>query len=163
MEHCELCRFTAFTWIAQGSCGSVFRAYDTQAQENVAIKRFEKRSTALDHQGIAVTLLREAAVLRTLKHPHIVQLHNVIVTSSSIYLVLELCDCNLRHYLQELKAAGQATMDLDQLQRIASHIFSALAYCHEHHVMHRCNVETCNLRFWNLQEQYFFLSAYKQL
>ena len=123
--------------IAQGSCALVCRAYDIQAQEYVAIKRVEKP----DNQGIAVTLLREAAVLRTLQHPNIVQLQNVIVTSSSIYLVLELCACNLRHHLQELQAAGQATMDLDQLKRIASHIFSALACCHEHHVMHRsrCN------------------------
>ena len=134
-------RFNCFIWIARGSRGSIFQTYDTHTEETFAIKRVKKDISNPEDQGIAVTLLREAAVLRTLQHPNIVQLQNVIVTSSSIYLVLELCACNLRHHLQELQAAGQATMDVDQLKRIASHIFSALAYCHEHHVMHRSSWE----------------------
>ena len=84
-----------------------------------------------------VAVLREVSMLRALSHTNVVTLHDVFKTSSAIYLVLELCSCNLRQHLYELQEAGLRSMEPRNLCRTASHIFSALAYFHELRIIHR--------------------------
>jgi cyclin-dependent kinase 14 len=82
-------------------------------------------------------MLREAALLRTLRHANVVTLHDIIITGSAIYFVLELCSCNLRQHFHELKDRGLQTMEPRSLCLTATHIFSALACIHELQIMHR--------------------------
>jgi serine/threonine protein kinase len=75
---------------------SVFLALDLHHNAEVAVKRASAApvSEQEDH-GIPVTLIRETGLLRALKHPHIVSLRDKIITLSRVFLVFELCDCNL--------------------------------------------------------------------
>jgi cyclin-dependent kinase 14 len=116
----------------------VFRAYDNASNRNVAIKRSDKNTEDHDYdQGMPLAPLREAAMLRTLRHANVVTLHEIIITDSAIYLVLELCFCNLRQHLHELQEIGLQTMEPRSLCCTASQIFSALSYIHELRIIHR--------------------------
>ncbi len=127
-------RFSGWTWIARGSTGLVFQAFDRVSNQRVAIKRADKPDS---EQGMPVATLREAAMFRTLRHTNIVTLYDIIMTSSAVYLVLELCSCNLRQHLHEQQDTGLRTTEPHALCRTASHIFSALAYLHELQIIHR--------------------------
>ncbi len=129
-----LSRFSGLTWIARGSTGLVLQAYDNVSNQSVAIKRAQ---TPDADQGIPVAMLREASMLRKLRHTNVVTVHDIIITSSAIYLVLELCSCNLRQYLRELQETGLKTMEPRALCSTASQIFSALAYFQELRIIHR--------------------------
>jgi hypothetical protein len=88
--------------------------------------------------GVSVEFIREAALLRSLKHDNCVRLDEVFVTPSSIFLVLELCSCNLREHLREVEAGGSESMEEDALRRTAHQLLSALSYFHKMGLMHRC-------------------------
>jgi serine/threonine protein kinase len=76
-------------------------------------------------------------MFRTLRHTNVVTLYDIFMTSSAVYLVLELCSCNLRQHLHEQQDTGLRTTEPQALCRTASHIFSALAYLHELRIIHR--------------------------
>jgi negative regulator of PHO system len=64
-------------------------------------------STDGEDHGIPVTLIRETALLKALKHPNVVKLWDQIVRGPRIYLVFELCNCNLKAYLDERRGGMQ--------------------------------------------------------
>jgi hypothetical protein len=77
-------------------CRSVFSAYDLHANQIVAVKRASAAPhNDHDDHGIPVTLIRETGILRALRHPNIVQLRDKVIRSSRVFLVFELCHCNL--------------------------------------------------------------------
>ena len=119
----------------------MFRAYDNVSNRSVAIKRVDKNAGDPDgpdvDQGLPVVMLREAAMLRKLRHANVVTLHDIIITGSAVYLVLELCVCNLRQHLRELQDTGLQTMEPRDMCRTASHIFSALACFHDLRIIYR--------------------------
>lgn len=72
-----------------GGSGEVWRARDTSTGEVVALKRLRADvSTALS----AEQLQREAALLATVRHDHIVALRSVVSTSDGLVLVLDYAD-----------------------------------------------------------------------
>jgi serine/threonine protein kinase len=134
-----LSRLERIEFINQGSSASVFRAFDSDKDIDVAIKlapRPQHPDPDTD-QGVPFSILREATLLRSLDHPNIISLHQVITLPSSVCLVLDLYSCDLSQHLAELRDAGHVTMDAVNLRRIASDMLTALAYCHEQGVMHR--------------------------
>ena len=88
-------------------------------------------------QGLSLTMMREAGLLRSLRHANIIELQEVLLRESRIYLVLELCHCNLRQHMEQLSLAGIVSIDLPQLQSYMTQILSALAFCHERRIIHR--------------------------
>jgi serine/threonine protein kinase len=66
-------------------------------------------STDGDDHGIPVTLLRETALLKALKHPNVVKLLEQVVRGPRIYLIFELCNCNLKTYLDERRGGTQTS------------------------------------------------------
>ena len=75
-------------------------------------------------------------------------LHEVIVRPLTLFLVLELCACNLRNHIHELEDSGVATMDNKKLKSIAYQVLSAVAYCHDLNIMHRCAQSLQNTILW---------------
>ena len=72
-----------------GGSGEVWRARDTSTGQVVALKRLlGDTSTALS----AEQLQREAALLATVRHDHIVALRSVVSTSDGLVLVLDYAD-----------------------------------------------------------------------
>jgi serine/threonine-protein kinase SIK3 len=96
----------------------------------VAIKIIDK--TCLDDDNLAKTF-REISILKTLHHPHITRLYEVMESSRSIYLVTEYA-CN-GEIFDHLVTHGR--MKEEEASRIFSQLVSAVDFCHRKGVVHR--------------------------
>lgn len=77
--------------IGQGGIGSVYRAYDTKMNREVAIKRILHGNEDLDLQQEATRQIsKEAGALSSLQHPHIVTVYDVGTDDDGPYVVMEL-------------------------------------------------------------------------
>ena len=76
--------------IGQGFSSVVYRGIRDSTGEPVAIKVIDLRSI---RDEAALTMLKaEIDILKAVKHPNILYLHNVYSTSNNCYLVTEYCD-----------------------------------------------------------------------
>jgi len=116
--------------LGEGTYGEVFRARRKGTREEFALKRIRMEN---ETQGIPATTLREIATLRTLKHPNIVKLYDVICKGKKLVLVFELMTKDLRVYLDKIKSPLPADLTRSYMYQI----MLALDYCHRHRVIHR--------------------------
>ncbi len=82
-------------------------------------------------------ILREICILRQLDHPNIVKLYDIIIpnreTVSSIYLVMELLDTDLKNILNNPKVK----LNEDQVRKIMFDILEGIRYLHKFGILHR--------------------------
>jgi len=119
----------------RGGMGEVYRAYDDTLQRSVALKILGVDSSGCgttDHREESKRrLLREARVVSSLKHPHIVEIYDFGESAGLPYLVLELCEGGS---LRKVMAAGASRADrLRWLREIAE----GLAHAHDQGIVHR--------------------------
>ncbi len=76
--------------IGQGGMGSVYRAYDTRMNREVAIKRIQQEGEEAQQQATSQQIIREAGALAQLQHPHIVTVYDVGTDEQGPYVVMEL-------------------------------------------------------------------------
>jgi serine/threonine protein kinase/Cdc6-like AAA superfamily ATPase len=112
--------------IGQGGMAIVYRAIDTQSNQEVALKLTKASSNASDAQIIKY-FKREAEILKLLEHPNIVRYHDSGDADGQFYIAMEYVDgTNLSLVLSK---HGRLATDL------ALHIFKpllqALQYVHE--------------------------------
>ncbi|MGB6220771.1 protein kinase domain-containing protein [Haloferula sp.] len=77
--------------LGRGGLGVVHRAYDTQLGRDVAIKRVLVDSDE-PFEELTEDLITEARTLSTLKHPHIVTIHDVGRDEEGVFIVMELLE-----------------------------------------------------------------------
>lgn len=56
-----------------------------------------------ESEGVPSTAIREISLLKDLKHSSIIQLYDVIVADSSLYMVFELLSMDLKRLLDKAK------------------------------------------------------------
>ncbi|KAG6890852.1 hypothetical protein C0992_012238 [Termitomyces sp. T32_za158] len=117
--------------LGEGEFGKVKLGLHCQWGEEVAVKLIRRGS--VDNSVRMSKVEREIEVLRTLKHPNIVRLYDVIETDKYIGIILEyasggeLFDHILAHrYLRERDAA-----------RLFSQLISGVWYIHQKKIVHR--------------------------
>lgn len=108
---------------------STFRAIDEQTHANVIMK-VKKIDAEID--GITSCIVREVSALKTMDHPNIIKLLDVIRGPNKITLIEEEMFSNLRFYLSR-----KPQLNLELVRSYAYQIICAIAYMHEHHYMHR--------------------------
>src|SRR6185437_12608413 len=86
------------------------------------------------HSGTPSTAVREISILKQLQHPNIVHLHEIIHTESSLTLVFEYLDQDLKNYLD---ACGDRGIDDYTIKSFLFQLLQGIAYCHKHRVLHR--------------------------
>ena len=86
----RLGRFVLAEFLGEGASGRVYVAHDTILDRAVAIKLL--RASASDAQLVQERLLGEARALARLSHTNVVQIYDVGVFQSKIYLALEYID-----------------------------------------------------------------------
>ncbi|XP_043203675.1 cyclin-dependent kinase 17-like isoform X2 [Amphibalanus amphitrite] len=88
----------------------------------------------LEHEeGAPCTAIREISLLRKLKHANIVTLHDVCNTSTSMTLVFEFLEKDLKQYMEDCNNV----LSLNNVKLFLFQLLRGLAYCHQYRVLHR--------------------------
>ncbi|KAJ8533145.1 hypothetical protein K7X08_016034 [Anisodus acutangulus] len=137
-----------------GSFGKVYHARDLRTGQSVAIKVVSKQKIL--KVGLSTHVKREICIMRRLRHPNIVRLHEILATKKKIYFVLEFAKGG---ELFAKLAKGRFSEDLSR--RYFQQLISAVGYCHTRGVYHR-DLKPENLLLdenWDLKVTDFGLSA----
>ncbi|MBI5031002.1 MAG: tetratricopeptide repeat protein [Chloroflexi bacterium] len=128
--------------LGRGGMAEVHLARDPLLDRNVAIKVIYPHLA--NDPDFGERFRREAKLVASLRHNHIVQVYDFDVQNDQPYMVMEYLDGgSLKTRLEALRATGQ-TLPLAETARILDAIASALDYAHAHGAIHR-DVKPANI------------------
>lgn len=106
-------------------------ARNVQTNDSAAIKILHK-DQVLRHK-LVEQIKREISTMKLIKHPNVVQLHEVMASKTKIYIVLEFVDGG------ELfdKIVNKGRLKEDEARRYFQQLINAVDYCHSRGVYHR--------------------------
>ncbi len=136
----KLRHFELRSVIASGGMGTVFRAFDTILEREVAVKLLQKEF-AQDAASMA-GFLREARACAGLNHTHIIHIHNFDECEGRKFLVMELSDRGTLDGRLEKEGRVDELLVLDVGIKIAS----ALDTSYRHGLLH-LDVKPGNILF----------------
>lgn len=117
--------------IGRGGMAVVYRAYQPSLNREVAIKVLPPQFT-FDQQFVE-RFVREAQAAASLRHPHIIVIHDVAEQNGLYYIVMEILKGRtLRQLIEQEGALPPA-----RAARIVEQIASALDYAHRRGFVHR--------------------------
>jgi hypothetical protein len=123
--------------LGRGGMGEVYRAEraDGQFEQQIALKLL--RQDAVEHLGLFVT---ERRILARLEHPGIARLYDAgIGDDGRPYMVMELVEgVPITDWCRQRKAG------LDKRLALFAQVCDAVAYAHQHLVIHR-DIKPCNI------------------
>ncbi|PWZ05903.1 CBL-interacting protein kinase 9 [Zea mays] len=117
--------------IGEGSFAKVKHARDSRTGAVRAIKVLD-RNHVLRHRMVE-QIKREISTMKLIKHPNVVQLHEVMASRTKIYMVLEFVDGG------ELfdKIVNSGRLGEDEARIYFHQLINAVDYCHSRGVYHR--------------------------
>ena len=129
-EVVEMDKYEKVEKIGEGTYGVVYKGRNRESGQTIALKKI-----TLDEaeEGVPCTTIREIALLKELQHDNVVRLKDVVNTKSSMYLVFEYLDLDLKQHMEDHRLG--ATPQL--IKRYLHQIISGIAYCHTHRILHR--------------------------
>lgn len=139
-----------------GASAKVYHARVIPTGHSVAVKAISKQGIVKG--GLTGNVMREISIMRRLRHPHIVRLHEVLATKTKVYTVMEYAKGG---ELFGKVAKGRFSEDLSR--KYFQQLISAVGYCHSRGVYHR-DLKPENLLLdenWDLKVTDFGLSAVK--
>ncbi|KAF5203451.1 Non-specific serine/threonine protein kinase [Thalictrum thalictroides] len=113
-----------------GAFAKVYYARNIETGQSVAIKCISKQKIL--KSGLMAHVKREISIMRRLRHPHIVKLHEVLATKTKIYCVMEFVKGG-----ELFTKVAKARFSEDLSRRYFQQLISAVGYCHSHGVFHR--------------------------
>ncbi|XP_049937189.1 CBL-interacting protein kinase 5-like [Nymphaea colorata] len=116
--------------LGQGTFAKVYHARNLADGNSVAIKVIDKEKIL--KVGMIEQIKREIAVMRLVRRPNIVELHEVMATKAKIYFVMEFVRGG---ELFNKVAKGKLKEDL--ARRYFQQLISAVDFCHSRGVYHR--------------------------
>ncbi|GHJ88217.1 hypothetical protein NliqN6_4619 [Naganishia liquefaciens] len=117
--------------LGEGTYATVHKGRNRQTQEIVALKEIH-----LDpEEGTPSTAIREISLMKELKHPNIVRLHDVQHTESRLILVFEFCEQDLKKYMDTNGEKGALHPEI--VRSFMYQLLKGIAYCHDNRVLHR--------------------------
>ncbi|XP_041850232.1 MAP/microtubule affinity-regulating kinase 4 isoform X5 [Melanotaenia boesemani] len=129
-EHPHIGNYRLLKTIGKGNFAKVKLARHILTGREVAIKIIDK--TQLNPTSLQ-KLFREVRIMKTLNHPNIVQLFEVIETEKTLYLVMEYASGG--EVFDYLVAHGR--MKEKEARAKFRQIVSAVHYCHQKNIVHR--------------------------
>ena len=125
--------------IGAGQYGEVFRA-SSSGGVDVAIKRIFR---ALDDEA-SQREVQALELIRTLRHPFLLQTHRYWALKDRVVMVMELADDSLSDWFRVCRAAGQPGIPAAELVAYLREAAEALDYMHSKGVLHR-DIKPANL------------------
>ncbi|CAE7642072.1 CIPK26, partial [Symbiodinium sp. KB8] len=74
--------------LGEGTFGKVKWAVDTETNQKVAIKILDKEK--IQRQNMGAQIKKEISIMKMVRHPNVVKLHEVLASRTKIFIVLEL-------------------------------------------------------------------------
>ncbi|XP_048337577.2 CBL-interacting serine/threonine-protein kinase 24 isoform X1 [Ziziphus jujuba] len=144
--------------IGEGTFAKVKFARNTETGESVAMKVLAK-STILKHRMVD-QIKREISIMKIVRHPNIVRLHEVLAGRTKIFIILEFVTGG------ELfdKIVHQGKLNEHESRQYFQQLIDAVSHCHSKGVYHR-DLKPENLlldSYGNLKVSDFGLSALPQ-
>lgn len=127
-------KYTLGETLGEGAFGKVKLGVDASATgrgAEYAIKIMEK--THIEKHGLTLQVRREIAVMKAMRHPNIVNLHEVLNSSKKLYMVMDLVTGG------ELFDAVAAVGRLSEAaaRSYFQQLIDGISYCHSRKVYHR--------------------------
>ncbi|XP_071936244.1 CBL-interacting serine/threonine-protein kinase 11-like [Coffea arabica] len=113
-----------------GAFAKVYHARDVRNGQSVAIKVINKKKVS--STTLMSNITREISIMRRLRHPNIVRLHEVLATKTKIYFVMEFVKGG---ELFGKISKGRFSENLGR--KYFQQLISAVGYCHLYGVFHR--------------------------
>lgn len=129
--------------LGEGSYATVYKGYSNLTHQVVALKEIRLQ----EEEGAPFTAIREASLLKELKHSNIVTLHDIVHTRETLTFVFEYVNTDLSQYME--KHAGG--LDHRNVRLFLFQLLRGLSYCHKRRVLHR-DVKPQNLLISELGE-----------
>ena len=115
--------------LGEGSYATVFKGFSNLTNQVVALKEIRLQ----EEEGTPFTAIREASLLKDLRHANIVTLHDIIHTKSSLTFVFEYLDTDLSQYLESHPGGLSAR----HIKLFMFQLLRGLAFCHKRRILHR--------------------------
>ncbi|KAJ4793167.1 CBL-interacting serine/threonine-protein kinase 15 [Rhynchospora pubera] len=123
-------RFEIGRMLGQGTFAKVYHGKNIATHQSVAIKVIDKEKIA--KVGLMDQIKREIKVMNVVRHPHIVQLYEVMATKSKIYFVLEYVRGG-----ELFNKVSKGRLREDVARKYFQQLISAVDFCHSRKVYHR--------------------------
>ena len=123
--------------IGQGGMAEIYKAYHAGLDRHAAVKVLQPSLT--DSSELIARFQREAQVVASLRHPHIVQVYDsgFLDTNACSYLIMEyVAGRSLQDEMNRREAAGEP-WTADEILRIVDQVAGALDYAHKRGIIHR--------------------------
>lgn len=121
--------------LGQGGMARVYKAYQENLDREVAVKVLPPWYAA--DRSFVERFNLEARLIARLSHPNIVTVHDANEQHGHLYIVMQLVNGGtLKHRLDQLQSEGKV-MDVAEVVSIFTQLADALAYAHNHGVIHR--------------------------
>lgn len=117
--------------IGEGTFAKVKFAQNTETGESVAMKILD-RNTIIKHKMME-QIKREISIMKLVRHPYVVRLHEVLASRTKIYIILEYITGG------ELfdKIIHQGRLSEAESRRYFQQLIDGVGYCHSKGVYHR--------------------------
>ncbi|XP_054285795.1 cyclin-dependent kinase 14 isoform X2 [Macrosteles quadrilineatus] len=115
--------------LGEGSYATVFKGYSNLTNQVVALKEIRLQ----EEEGAPFTAIREASLLKELKHNNIVTLHDIVHTRETLTFVFEYVHTDLSQYMERHPGG----LNHSNIKLFLFQLLRGLAYCHKRRVLHR--------------------------
>ncbi|CAH8489162.1 unnamed protein product [Schistosoma curassoni] len=115
--------------LGEGSYATVYRGYSHVMRRAVAVKEIRINP----EEGLPFTAIREASLLKALRHANIVILHDIVHTKKTLNFIFEFVQSDLSKYIENHPRG----IKLHNVRLFLYQLLRGLAYCHDRHILHR--------------------------
>ncbi|CAD6884560.1 unnamed protein product [Tilletia controversa] len=122
--------------LGEGAYGVVFKARDLTPGNKGRIVALKKIRFENEQEGVPSTAIREISLLKETQDDNIVRLYDVIHQDSTLYLVFEFLDLDLKAYMEKVSSNPEG-MNADIVRKFAWQLMRGIYYCHSHRILHR--------------------------
>ncbi|HLJ97497.1 MAG TPA: FHA domain-containing serine/threonine-protein kinase [Gemmataceae bacterium] len=136
-----LSHFVIDTILARGQAGMIFRARDTQNDNELALKVLWPEFARNDDE--MQRFVRAMKTMLPIRHPNLVALYGAGKTSSYCWIAMEyVAGESLTAVIERIGTAGM--LDWRNALRVGVHVARGLAFAQQHHIIHR-NIKPSNI------------------
>jgi serine/threonine protein kinase len=131
----QIGRYQIEALLGEGGMGAVYRAYDLQAGQHVALKVM--LSNLVNKPQYLQRFTHEAQTVSQFNSPAIIKVLDTDTFEGTPYIVMELIEGgSLTHYMRQLHWAGKR-LNLEEVITLAAQIAEGLSYAHQRGLIHR--------------------------